>query len=233
LHYKDTMSAPSLHCPHPPRLLELTKWPNFPGFGFNLHAEKARQGQFIGKIDCGSPSEAAGMREGDRLVEVNGANVAMENHKQVVTRIRTSGSNCLLLLADRECDAWHREQGIVIRSDLPYTIISDSRQEEEEELDLRLQKLVMEEQEEVDSPVYLSRQESSTASDISTASESSTRSSNSLSPGPDQGRGGLQLNMSAGEMRARLRQQRRRDPRQTPEAERMDWWQRHKIVQSL
>ena len=105
---------------------------------------------------------------------------------QVVTRIRTSGSNCLLLLADRECDAWHREQGIVIRSDLPYTIISDSRQEEEEELDLRLQKLVMEEQEEVDSPVYLSRQESSTASDISTASENSTRSSNSLSPGPDQ-----------------------------------------------
>ena len=103
-----------------------------------------------------------------------------------MTRIRTSGSNCLLLLADRECDAWHREQGIVIRSDLPYTIISDSRQEEEEELDLRLQKLVMEEQEEVDSPVYLSRQESSTASDISTASEGSTRSSNSLSPGPDQ-----------------------------------------------
>ena len=105
---------------------------------------------------------------------------------QVVTRIRTSGSTCLLLLADRESDAWHREHGVAIRSDLPYTIISDSRQEEEEELDLRLQKLVMEEQEEVDNPVYLSRQESSTASDISTASASSTRSGSSLSPGPDQ-----------------------------------------------
>ena len=32
-------------CPHPPRLVELTKWPNFPGYGFNLHAEKARQGE--------------------------------------------------------------------------------------------------------------------------------------------------------------------------------------------
>ena len=32
-------------CPHPPRLVELTKWANFPGYGFNLHAEKARQGE--------------------------------------------------------------------------------------------------------------------------------------------------------------------------------------------
>ena len=32
-------------CPHPPRLVELTKWENFPGYGFNLHAEKTRQGE--------------------------------------------------------------------------------------------------------------------------------------------------------------------------------------------
>ena len=32
-------------CPNPPRLVELTKWANFPGYGFNLHAEKARQGE--------------------------------------------------------------------------------------------------------------------------------------------------------------------------------------------
>ena len=99
-------------CPHPPRLVELTKWENFPGYGFNLHAEKTRQGeiweiincmvwfgcicardsiaqktltrsamvtkwiivtspgQYIGKIDGGSPAEAAGLQEGDRIVEV-------------------------------------------------------------------------------------------------------------------------------------------------------------------
>ena len=34
-------------CPHPPRLVELTKWANFPGYGFNLHAEKACQGEKI------------------------------------------------------------------------------------------------------------------------------------------------------------------------------------------
>jgi len=228
-------------CPNPPRLVELTKWANFPGYGFNLHAEKARQGQYIGKIDGGSPAEAAGLREGDRIVEVNGANVGMENHKQVVSRIRASGEACVLLVADKDCDTWHREQSSVIRSSLAYIVVSSSRrrdheeEEEDEELDLRLRKLSIEdEEEEEESSINLSRQESSTSSiqlnrqESTTESESSNRSATSTSPGTDQG---LQLNMSAREMRDRLHQQRRRDPRTEPE--KVDWWQRHRIVQSL
>merc|ERR1712212_827716 len=119
-------------CPNPPRLVELTKWANFPGYGFNLHAEKARQGQYIGKIDGGSPAEAAGLREGDRIVEVNGANVGMENHKQVVSRIRASGEACVLLVADKDCDTWHREQSSVIRSSLAYIVVSSSRRRDHE-----------------------------------------------------------------------------------------------------
>ena len=56
----------------PPRLCHVIKRPDFPGYGFNLHAERTRPGQFIGKVDEGSPAEAAGLREGDRIVEVNG-----------------------------------------------------------------------------------------------------------------------------------------------------------------
>lgn len=66
-----------------PRLCHVTKWAHFDGYGFNLHAEKSKPGQFIGKVDPGSPAEAAGLREGDRIVEVNGDNISMENHKQV------------------------------------------------------------------------------------------------------------------------------------------------------
>merc|ERR1712130_972120 len=205
-------------CPHPPRLVELTKWENFPGYGFNLHAEKTRQGQYIGKIDGGSPAEAAGLREGDRIVEVNGANVGMENHKQVVSRIRASGEACVLLVADKDCDTWHREQSSVIRSSLAYIIVSSSRRrdhEEEEELDLRLRKLSIEEdedEEEGESSMNLSREESTTSihlnrQESTTESESST---SSLPPGTHQG---LQLNMSARQMRDRIQQQRRRDPR--------------------
>ena len=52
-----------------PRLCHIVKWPDFDGYGFNLHAEKNRPGQFIGKVDPGSPAEMAGLREGDKIVE--------------------------------------------------------------------------------------------------------------------------------------------------------------------
>ena len=52
--------------PPPPRLCAITKVPDFDGYGFNLHAEKNKPGQFVGKIDPGSPAELAGLREGDR-----------------------------------------------------------------------------------------------------------------------------------------------------------------------
>jgi len=70
-----------------PRLCRIIKRPNFEGFGFNLHAGKTKQGQFIGKVDPGSPAEEAGLKSGDRIIEVNGVNIGNENHKQVVQRI--------------------------------------------------------------------------------------------------------------------------------------------------
>jgi len=33
-------------------------------------------GQFIGKVDPNSPAEAAGLREGDKIIEVNGVNIS-------------------------------------------------------------------------------------------------------------------------------------------------------------
>lgn len=66
-----------------PRLCHLIKWPDFDGYGFNLHAEKSKTGQFVGKVDENSPAQSAGLREGDRIIEVNGVNIANENHRQV------------------------------------------------------------------------------------------------------------------------------------------------------
>jgi S1-C subfamily serine protease len=37
-----------------------------------LHAERDRKGQFIGQIDANSPAEAGGLKDGDRIIEVNG-----------------------------------------------------------------------------------------------------------------------------------------------------------------
>lgn len=64
-----------------PRLCLMTKGEN--GYGFHLHGEKGKSGQFIRKVEPGSPAEAAGLRPGDRVVAVNGVNVEKETHHQV------------------------------------------------------------------------------------------------------------------------------------------------------
>ena len=40
---------------------------DFDGYGFNLHSDKNRVGQFIGKVDEGSPAEAAGLKRVSNL----------------------------------------------------------------------------------------------------------------------------------------------------------------------
>lgn len=82
-----------------PRLCHVRKVPDFDGYGFNLHAEKGKPGQYIGKVDDGSPAEAAGLRRGDRILEVNGHSIAGETHKQVVARIRERDGEAELLVA--------------------------------------------------------------------------------------------------------------------------------------
>ncbi|KAI6075671.1 Na(+)/H(+) exchange regulatory cofactor NHE-RF1-like protein [Aix galericulata] len=51
-----------------PRLCHIKKGPN--GYGFNLHSDKSRPGQYIRAIDPGLPAEAAGLRPQDRIIEV-------------------------------------------------------------------------------------------------------------------------------------------------------------------
>ena len=66
----------------------MKKWNNFDGYGFNLHAEKDKPGQFIGKIDVGSPAEIAGLKKNDRIVEVNETSLDGKNHSEVVSCIK-------------------------------------------------------------------------------------------------------------------------------------------------
>lgn len=82
-----------------PRLCHVRKTPTFDGYGFNLHAEKGKPGQYIGKVDDGSPAESAGLQRGDRILEVNGHSIAGETHKQVVARIKERSDDAELLVA--------------------------------------------------------------------------------------------------------------------------------------
>ncbi|XP_062447968.1 Na(+)/H(+) exchange regulatory cofactor NHE-RF1 [Rhea pennata] len=84
--------------PPGPRLCCLEKGPN--GYGFHLHGEKGKPGQFIRLVEAGSPAERSGLRAGDRLLEVDGDNVEAESHQQVVERIRGAAGAVRLLVVE-------------------------------------------------------------------------------------------------------------------------------------
>ncbi|KAL8594861.1 hypothetical protein ACOMHN_016102 [Nucella lapillus] len=116
-----------------PRLCHVVRWPDFNGYGFNLHAEKGKAGQFIGKVDDGSPAEKAGLKAGDRIVEVNGTNIGNENHQQVVGRIKTGGDETRLLVVDQETDHHYKEEKLVVRGDLPEVKFLTAARDEDEQ----------------------------------------------------------------------------------------------------
>ncbi|XP_041062412.1 Na(+)/H(+) exchange regulatory cofactor NHE-RF2 [Carcharodon carcharias] len=92
-----------------PRLCHMIKGEN--GYGFHLHGEKGKNGQYIRKVEPGSAAEAAGLCAGDRVVEVNGENVEKETHSQVVQRIKALENETRLLVVDKETDEYlHNER---------------------------------------------------------------------------------------------------------------------------
>ncbi|KAG8015184.1 Na(+)/H(+) exchange regulatory cofactor NHE-RF2 [Nibea albiflora] len=99
-----------------PRLCFLTKGER--GYGFHLHGERNKGGQFIGKVEPGSSADMAGLRPGDRVVEVNGENVENETHHQVVNHIREVPHRTRLLVVDRDTDEFLLSRGLACTEDL-------------------------------------------------------------------------------------------------------------------
>ncbi|KAJ8399783.1 hypothetical protein AAFF_G00408880 [Aldrovandia affinis] len=85
-----------------PRQCALDKGAN--GYGFHLHGEKGKTGQFIRLVEPDSPAETSGLRAGDRLVFVNEENVEGESHQQVVSRIRATVGKLELIVVDQETE---------------------------------------------------------------------------------------------------------------------------------
>ncbi|KAF3844054.1 hypothetical protein F7725_016102 [Dissostichus mawsoni] len=87
------------------------------GYGFNLHSDKKKGGQFVRSVDPGSAAESADIRPGDRIVEVrpkkvkikralfhlvNGMNISTLRHSEVVALIREGGGEVRFLVVDQE-----------------------------------------------------------------------------------------------------------------------------------
>ncbi|CAG0915998.1 unnamed protein product [Notodromas monacha] len=210
-----------------PRLCRITKWPDFDGYGFHLQAIKSKPGQFIGKIDDDSPAEKAGLKQGDRIVEVNGVNINNENHLQVVERIKANPQTVDLLVVDPECFAYYNEKNMVIESSGDDVLL----------LANEIRKIALEEEE---VPSVSSESMENQAEEIipkkvqqnATVDKVTQSTSLTTSPAPANGSSDNELNfdgISAAEMRARLAGRKRPDPRQ----ETLSAAQKHQIIQAL
>ena len=97
-----------------PRLCVVRKWPSVQGYGFNLHAEKGKPGQFIGSVDSHSPADAAGLLKQDKIIEVNEENVTDKMHSEVVLKITSDPDMVSLLVMDTQTEEYYRNRGIII-----------------------------------------------------------------------------------------------------------------------
>lgn len=68
-------------------------------------------GQFLWDVDVGLPAEQAGMKEGDRVLAVNGESIEGLDHEQTVHRIRAREDQVTLLVIDPAGDEFYHSVG--------------------------------------------------------------------------------------------------------------------------
>ncbi|KAF1454997.1 Na(+)/H(+) exchange regulatory cofactor NHE-RF1, partial [Spheniscus demersus] len=94
-----------------PRLCCMKKGPN--GYGFNLHSDKSRPGQYVRAVDPDSPAEATGLAPHDRIIEVNGVCMEGKQHTDVVAAIKAGGDETRLLVVDILTDEFFKKCKVV------------------------------------------------------------------------------------------------------------------------
>ncbi|XP_073473409.1 Na(+)/H(+) exchange regulatory cofactor NHE-RF3 [Aquarana catesbeiana] len=72
------------------------------GYGFFLRVEQGEQGHLVRSIEKGSAADKAGLKDGDRVMKVNGVFVDDKEHPEVVELIKASGNSVSLSVLDKD-----------------------------------------------------------------------------------------------------------------------------------
>ena len=99
------------------RVCYIAKRTDFLGYGINLTADVSKPGQYIANIARGSPAEKAGLKKGDRILEINDVNISHETFKEVVQRILKvpEESKLKLVVLDQEAGRHYRNKSITLK----------------------------------------------------------------------------------------------------------------------
>ncbi|CAG5095343.1 Oidioi.mRNA.OKI2018_I69.XSR.g14144.t1.cds [Oikopleura dioica] len=86
-----------------PRLCDLVKLDS-EGFGFFLAIDRDREAQIVKRIEADSPARRAGLKDGDRVLEINGIKCDSMGHEAVAELIKNSGNHVKILVLDQKSD---------------------------------------------------------------------------------------------------------------------------------
>ncbi|XP_071403625.1 Na(+)/H(+) exchange regulatory cofactor NHE-RF1-like [Centroberyx affinis] len=204
-----------------PRLCHVKKGSS--GYGFNLHSEKSKPGQYIRAVDEDSPAQRAGLKPQDKIVQVNSMSVLGMQHSEVVAAIKAGGDETSLLVVDPETDNFFKSCNTVPTEDhltgpLPEPV--SNRASEEDEVNGKAAV-------EVQPKVSVSPSTSSASSNASLPRATASTPPPEMEPARE-AEGGLALGMSLAQARERAHQK-----RVTKKAPPMDWSKRNELFSNL
>ncbi|XP_044143375.1 Na(+)/H(+) exchange regulatory cofactor NHE-RF3 [Bufo gargarizans] len=92
-----------------PRLCYLVK--DKGSFGFSLKTQKGTKGFYLDALAADGVAVKAGVKQGDRIIELNGKNVEFLSYDDLVKQVKESGDSVMFLVADKETnDYYHKEK---------------------------------------------------------------------------------------------------------------------------
>ena len=65
-------------------------------FGFCVCYDEDRDGHYVEEVDPGGPAERAGLKVGDRVIQINGTNIEADDHEDVIRRLRDCDKEVVL-----------------------------------------------------------------------------------------------------------------------------------------
>lgn len=223
-----------------PRLCHVIKRDDFDGYGFNLHAEKGKPGQYIGKVDEKSPAETSGLKEGDRIISVNDVNIGSETHKQVVQRIKAISGEVRLLVVDPDVEVTKDNQIIqqnnnkkieteLIENNVTPIVVSSPSPSPSDDTDSPSKKTTIEMESELKQTITTTTIIAPVPIEKAENGKLESNGNGAIKTTPTINSSGLNLQMTAAEMRAKLANKKKHDPK----FDSVDLRRKHEIIQKM
>ncbi|XP_010170440.1 Na(+)/H(+) exchange regulatory cofactor NHE-RF3-like, partial [Antrostomus carolinensis] len=112
-----------------PRECKVTKKPH-KSYGFYLRIEKDTAGHLIRNVEKNSPAEKAGLKDGDRVLRVNGVFVDKKEHAQVVEIVKNSGNSVVFLVLDDTSYQKAEKEGVNLE-ELGQKVVKEQQEEQQ------------------------------------------------------------------------------------------------------